>query len=232
MLTINSKSLTAELDRAGYRKMGVHLKATFSFKEAESYLVSKTVDVIVINFDYEGVNGVEICKHFKSHHHTKDIPIILTSVQSRPKGLNPNESGFDLFIEQPVPRQFFIEKVKELLEEKTRETNRVVIRGEVHFSLDNKEFNCQYSDLSLSGILLESTFPIMEQSSIELSFNVSGYKKPIKARGIAVRNITKGFKEGIVGVGVKFKEFTSDSRSRLERYLEKNQTDPKISYYL
>ena len=233
MLSIDEKRITSELDRAGYKKMGVTIKAATSYAQANEIVENEKIDIIVINLDHESIQPIQICKHFKS---TSEIPVVLTSVQSFPKKVKSMSQGADLLVEQPIPRQFFIEKIRNLLEQKVRDTSRVSIVGDVTFELEGASKTCGIKDLSRSGILLSTDMQIKSGTLIPMSFNLPGYKKPIKVEGEVVRSISEKAANGSeiqVGVGVRFGEFSGDSQKRLEKYMTKSQTDdPKMVYYL
>ena len=97
--------------------MGVTIKAATSYAQANEIVENEKIDIIVINLDHESIQPIQICKHFKS---TSEIPVVLTSVQSFPKKVKSMSQGADLLVEQPIPRQFFIEKIRNLLEQKVR----------------------------------------------------------------------------------------------------------------
>ena len=120
---VDEKRMTTDLDNAGYRKMGVTIRQATTYENVQKVLDEETVDVIVFNYDYKEVDSVQVCSLFKANNKTADIPVIFTSVQSLPKKILKSHLGPDLFIEQPIPRPFFIEKVKNLLDEKTRDTS-------------------------------------------------------------------------------------------------------------
>src|SRR5690242_14306053 len=88
MISIDDKTLTTDLDRAGYRKMGVYVRPAASYDEANRLLRAEKVDLIVINMDYKAVNAVEITKHLKAQDETKTVPIVITSVQTAAKMRN------------------------------------------------------------------------------------------------------------------------------------------------
>lgn len=235
MLSLDDRMVTTELDRAGYRKMGVTIKSASTFAEAQAALQAGPVDIIVINLDYERINAVSTCRHLKSQEATRNIPIVTTSVQDRPSTLKEcMAAGVELFVEQPMPRQYFIEKIRSLLDQKTRETNRVTHDGQVNFTIDGKHHTCKIGDLSQSGILLATDMNLTPGSQVELEFEIPGYKKPIAVTGEVVRKITsKDVKTGTAGVGVRFATFHGDSKKRLEKYVLKSQNDdPKLAYYL
>lgn len=233
MLSIDDRTVTTELDRAGYRKMGVSIRSATTFAEAQSILAAGPIDIIVINLDYNKVDAVSACKHFKGKEETKNTPIVATSVQDKPRTLKGCMSaGVDLFVEQPMPRQYFIEKIRSLLDQKTRETDRVRHDGLVVFMLDGKRHTCGIGDLSQSGILLTTDLELKPGLKIDMEFEIPGYKKPIAVSGVVVRKINNKDRDA-VGFGVRFSEFQGDSQKRLEKYIVKSQHhDPKLAYYL
>lgn len=234
LLSIDGKNLTSDLERAGYRKMGVDFKSTASFREADDYLQTNRVDIITINFDYEGVDAAQLCKHFKRQEKTKDIPVVFTSVLSQPRGANAKDIGLDLFVELPVPRQYFIERIRSLLAQKTRGTDRVSFTSPAQFSFKGETVNCPIADLSNSGVLLSTDLNLANDTEIYLSFMVPCYKKPIKIKGIVARTIYDDSATKVqIGIGIRFSEFIGDSKRRLEKYISKSQyEDPKLAYYL
>jgi CheY-like chemotaxis protein/Tfp pilus assembly protein PilZ len=217
--------------------MGVALKTAPSFAEAKKVLAENGVDVIVINYDNDQVNTPALCQHFKTNAGTKDIPIVITSVQSVGRQLKTSiKAGFDLFVEQPIPRQYFIEKLRSLLDQKTRTTKRVTLQeGHVAIEAGDTVRQCILEDISQTGILIRSDNPYEIGSQLHLSFAVPGYKKPIQAVGEVVRIIDPKdrSKSSKVGYGIRFISFSADGQKRLESYIEKTHSDdPKLVYYL
>ncbi|MEZ4742269.1 MAG: PilZ domain-containing protein [Bdellovibrionota bacterium] len=236
MLSVDNKSVTTNLDRAGYRKMGVHVCASNSYHDAVENLKKKDIDVIVINMDFEEIDAIGITKHLKSDERWKDIMIVVTSVRSnasvRKKALN---AGADLFVEQPIPRTFFIEKIKNLLEQQTRTTERVEIHGDVEFEIDEETFTSRIGDLSISGMLIATEMEVGDGTQMNLSFTLPGYKKPLKVRGEVVRTIhyNPNSPNRPTGLGVRFVEFNGDSEKRLSSYIDKTSgKEVEMLYYL
>lgn len=234
ILFVDEKRITSDLEKAGYRKIGAHISQATNFSQAKDMLQKETVDVIVINFDYSEIDAPSMCEHFKKQSSTAEIPIVFTSVQPLPKRVTAREHGPDLFIETPVPREFFIEQVRNLLEEKTRGTERVVHEGHVSFDFQGKTFECSIQDVSKSGILLTTDMTIEAGTKLSLSFSLPGYKKPIKVEGEVVRRINADTRKNTpAGLGIRFEDFNGDSQKRLEKYIAKSQhDDPKLVYYL
>jgi DNA-binding response OmpR family regulator len=235
MLSIDDRTMTTELDRAGYRKMGVYVRPAASYDEATKILASEEIDIIVVNMDYKPVDSTQVTKHLKTMEKYKAIPIVLTSVQTSARIRNSAiDAGADLFVEQPLPRQYFIEKIKQLLDQKTRTTERVDIHGHAVFTLNGKQLSCPIGDLSNSGILLTTNEEYESGVSITLEFDIPGQKKTIKVDGEIVRQIKLSNKhpDRQTGIGIKFVKFHGDSEKRLEKYIATSAPDSKMQYYL
>lgn len=234
ILFIDEKRITSELEKAGYRKIGAQICQATNFAQANEILQKEVIDVIVINYDYVQIDAVSMCEHFKTQEKTSSKPVVFTSVQSLPKRVTQRSQGPDLFIETPVPREYFIERVRGLLEEKTRETSRVNHEGAVILEFGNKTLECPIQDISKSGLLLACDQTIEAGTKLSMTFDLPGYKKPIKVDGEVVRSIAADPRRGTkAGIGIRFGEFNGDSQKRLEKYIAKSQNDdPKLVYYL
>jgi len=239
MLSIDDRTLTTDLDRAGYRAMGVTVRKANNYESAEKILSSEPIHIIVINLDFHQIDAIQITKHLKTHTTWSKIPIVITSVQTRAKIRQQSlDAGADLFVEQPLPRQYFIEKIKQLLEQQTRATERVDVQTTVKFVLDKKEYLCEMADVSVTGILLSTDMDLPDGAIIQLSFDLPGVKKTIKAEGEVVRRV-KASKSNITseqtvgGVGVRFVKIDKDCLSRLEKYIARvSDKNSRIIYYL
>lgn len=235
MLSLDEKTITSDLDRAGYRKMGVTVKAAKTWSEAAKILALGDVDVVVVNMDVGSVDGLDIIKHIRVSD-WREVPIVATSVQASQRVRNSAvKTGADLFVEQPVPRDYFIEKIKALLDQKTRTTERVSADLEVSFKLAGKDYSCGVGDLSVSGVLLSTDLELTQGQTLELSFLLGASHKPVRIKGEVVRRIegSKKHSDHFTGIGVRFVEFQNDAQQRIESYIARTSDKTnKMVYYL
>lgn len=235
MLSLDEKTITSELDRAGYRKMGVQVKSAKSWSDASRILAEGNIDVVVINLDLAAMDAFEVIRHVRNSS-WNEVPIVATSVQSSAKiRSSAIKCGADLFVEQPVPRDYFIEKIKALLDQKTRSTERVNADVEVAFKLNGKSFSCPVGDLSVSGVLLTTDLELPHGEMIELSFTLGASSKALKVKGEVVRRIeaSKKNQNQLTGIGVRFVEFSGDSQQRIESFVARSaDKSNKMVYYL
>lgn len=67
-------------------------------------------DLVLLDKDINGVNGLDICKKLKNDPATKHIPIIMLSADPLIKNLYKN-AGADEYLEKPFERASLINKI-------------------------------------------------------------------------------------------------------------------------
>ena len=236
MLSIDDRSVTADLDSAGYKKMGVVVRPASSWDEAEKLLLTGSIDVLVINLDYHKVDGVQIIRHVRNTEKFAKVAVVVTSVQASARGRSGAiQAGADLFVEQPVPRHFFIEKLKTLLSHSTRGNARIGTGGEAVFAFDGKQVSCPLGDVSSGGVLLQSDVELPVGTPLKVQLILPGVKKPVDVSGHVVRKVKGNFKDpkSIKGFGFRIESFSGDSQKRLEKFVALNaESDSPMRYYL
>ena len=234
MILVDTRMLTTSLDLAGYKSVGINVKVVEDYKKLMNLLSEEMFDIIMINLDYDKINGIELCKYLKNNEDTKHIPIVLSSIKSS-KYKPAIGAGADLFVEQPIPRPYMIEKIKKLLMQQIRSSNRINLNVMINIEFENKNYKLKIEDISLSGALIISTSDIPLFSKVNISFNLPQYKKPIQIKGKIVRTmiIREDENTTYTGIGIAFEEFMGDSQKRLAKYLSSmSKYDKKIIYYL
>lgn len=237
MLSIDDKTLSTSLERAGYRKMGVQVVVASSYQEAQKLLKEKPIDIIVINLDYSEMDGLLFCQTIKKSHEWHHIPVVVTSVMPVVKLQNKAFSaGADLFIEQPLPRNFFIEKIKSLLAHEIRGDSRVSenFLGKATLTFDQKSFDMQIGDISATGMLICTDKVLIEKQTVEVSFPLPNGAGIVSALGQIVRKVDLNKEnDQQFGYGVRFIKFLNDSEYLLNHFvINHNLDDKQLVYYL
>lgn len=240
MLLVDAKSMTVDLDRAGYRKMGVQVKHVHRFDDCMNELSRGETDVVVINLDYPKVQGIDAIQHLKTISHYKNIPIIATTVQTTQKIRNAAiQAGVDLFVEQPIPRTFFVEKMKEKLAQKTRGNERVIVKSLTgSLKKDNGSVvSCFIQDLSTGGALIEfdndeELAKIDLGAKITLKFRFEQKKKPEDLHCEVMRLTHDKDNQLHKVIGVKFLDLTTDITDQLNGFVQKlSDLQHKMKFY-
>jgi response regulator RpfG family c-di-GMP phosphodiesterase len=232
MLMVDDRMLTSELDRAGYKQMGISVRHVSDFKKAQEILDDRQwpVDVMVINYDYERVDALQTSQYVKSKY--QDVLVVITSVQSSAAVRKKAErASADLFIEQPIPRQMFVEKIKKHLDQIVRSDARISLKNNARILLGTKSYEFPILDLSTTGLFLKTDAQIPAGETVFLSFELPNDAKDIEVRGSVVRAIMN--KDEQIGLGIKFEEFKAHCYPRLEKYvLSHGGKNKELLYYI
>jgi CheY-like chemotaxis protein len=237
MLSLDEKTMASDLDRAGYKKMGITVKSATTYDEMIKQLGAQNIDVIVMNMDHTKVDAVDAVKKIKRVKDWSDIPVVLTSVQSAQKIKQlALKSGAEMFVEQPLPRDYFIEKIKSLLSQQTRGQQRVSGSVGISFNWRDKDYSCEVGDLSPTGILLLTDLGIPTGTQLEMEITLGASHKTVKVKGEVVRHLApdkrrNGTDAG--GIGIRFSHFSGDGQQRIESWVARTtDTTNKLAYYL
>jgi response regulator RpfG family c-di-GMP phosphodiesterase len=236
ILKIDERNVTTELERAGYRSIGVNVRNANTFQEAMELLGQRNFDVLILNHDYQQIDAFLICSYLKEQPMTSELPIIITSVEST--GTNRKAAlaaGADLFIEQPIPKQNFVEQLKKLLEQQTRSNNRVHINGQANISWNDQKFTLPIADISNTGILLSTTKEFSSGVAVHLQFALPESSKDIKVEGEIVRTIPADVNQPDrpFGVGIRFTAFTGQAEQIIKEFTARHADENKrLKYYL
>lgn len=76
--------------------------------------IARKCDIVLMDVQLPGINGVDLGKQLKSDPHTEKIPIILISGQADAEGLLET-SGADAFIGKPFSLSGLLTKIDDLL---------------------------------------------------------------------------------------------------------------------
>jgi DNA-binding response OmpR family regulator len=229
LLMVDDRTVAADLARAGYRKMGVQVACVHDIKSCFDQLVEKHYDLLVINLDYTKIDPVRLLKTVKSSKEFSDLPVVVTSVQSSAKiKAKALELGALLFIEQPVPVTFFIEKVKGLLDKQVRTNTRVEVYGKATVLASGHSTDVGIIDISNTGVLISGT-NLEAGAQALVTLELDGLNKPIKINGEVIRSRSGTNSEG---TALKFSEFIGDGEERLSKFIDKHKIhSSQLKYY-
>jgi DNA-binding response OmpR family regulator len=81
-------------------------------------LISRTKpDLVIMDFEMPGINGIEVMRILKENHSTKNIPVImLTGFNTEKTVKDAMNSGAADFIIKPVERAVLLEKISDQLD--------------------------------------------------------------------------------------------------------------------
>jgi hypothetical protein len=119
-----------------------------------------------------------------------------------------------------APTRLVDEVAMRFLGVEPRQSQRLMVRVEVHLDQGRQLVMCQTENVSKVGMLLRSqhTFPL--GTTLAFDFTPPGDRSPIRGRAEVVRHSLPDI-ENVHGVGVRLLEFQADGRSRWDEFLAK-----------
>ncbi len=238
LLMVTGNSLSTTLEHEGFRSVGVHTFLATSFSEMKKHLNTHHIDVVLIDWEYGYMDPFEIVSFVRSQEKQTHVPIIVSSVHSCDDRIKQIKD-IDLFVKQPIPRVLLLEKMRRLLNKKTREKERIPMDefylGSVKVTADHEHLEMMLADISMSGIFLYSTTSLENGRHVSLEFVLPGIKHPIKIEGEVVR-VTRMHKindKMNKGIGIRFMNMSSDMETILGGFFKEYKPDSDfIRYYL
>jgi len=104
--------------------------------------------------------------------------------------------------------------VVELIAENKRISIRKAYKIQISYATQNRIYSDNISDISRSGLFIETSRPFNIGEEIILSFNMHGYDRPFKIKGDIVRSNQQG-------IGVEFKEVNPYINEMLSALVER-----------
>ncbi|HEU4578778.1 MAG TPA: response regulator [Polyangiaceae bacterium] len=109
---------------------GFEVELASDGEAALALLATQHVDLIVSDIVMPGISGYELCRRLKSHHATKDIPVVLLTTLSDPLDIIQGlESGADNFITKPYDPSYLVARIHALLTSRRLRQNRKLQMG-------------------------------------------------------------------------------------------------------
>ena len=237
MLQLDSRLLTSQLDRQGYKSIGLTVSTAESKAQIMEKVENESFDVVCINFDTYESEVADLFNYLLSQANLKNSLFVMTTVQSKQKvnlALKDKIEKVGLTVQQPMPRTLFIEKVRGALELQSRKNNRIFTKtsANVECKDQNLAFRSEILDISKTGLLLQRTCDLKIGQKLELSFKLEETGPKFDIEGEVVRIIeptSKAVEEA--SYGIRFHKFKKAKQNTLEKFLDSQSIDDAI-YYL
>jgi len=235
VLLVDDVDLFLELERSYLDGCGYDLVTATSGEEALQRLDKIDPDLLLLDFYMPGMDGDEVCRLIRKSRRWQKLPVIMVTAAGKPEEVQQClQAGCDDYLTKPVNKQELCEKVQRLLGEVTRRKDeRVPVKLPVQVREGGKLHVASASDLSVSGIYLKSTAPLVDDSGIEIRLE-STEGTPLILYG-KIKHIDKAAEDGC---GVYFlhpdtqsKELLQDLvQSQKSKQLEDEGVDEKLGH--
>jgi len=96
--------------------LGYETEIAFGSRPALESLARRIPDVILLDINMPGVDGVEVCRHLRREPRTASVPIIAMSTEVQPDTIaRVRQAGANIFLPKPIEIEVLERTLKGLL---------------------------------------------------------------------------------------------------------------------
>ena len=219
ILIVDPLESSLEKKKAVLSKSGFHLFSAYTANEALTILRDNKIDMLISELDMPGMNGGELCSALRADGSLKNISVIMIGFQGQESADRAQACGANSFLSKPLSPKELYGVVNELLNVHGRENYRVLMKVTVKGISKDVSFFCTSQNLSMSGVLLETTKLLSKGDEIECSFFLRSDN--IIVTGEVVREEKKP--PNTYHYGIKFLKLTAGAGDLIEGFVEKRK---------
>ena len=219
ILLVDDVRLFLNLEETFFRRTGCEIKIAQTGVEAIKIARQEKPDLILLDLLMPEMNGDEVCRILKSDSQMKSTKVIMVTTQADEETVRRcKQAGCDDFVTKPINQRDLLRRAALQLGIPYRVHFRILVRVEVEGESDQGFFMGTSSDISLSGMLVESDKRLEMDSGVFLQFAVPGEKNIIRVRGKVARVDELSFRDRF-GLGIHFEDITSEQKSSLMKFI-------------
>jgi two-component system cell cycle response regulator DivK len=112
----NMKLARDVLQAKGYRTL-----EAVTGEEGVKLATEKKPDLVLMDIQLPGINGIEAFRQIRAHAATRAIPVVALTASVTPTDRGAiNAAGFDAFVGKPINLKEFLDTVKRLIEKQEK----------------------------------------------------------------------------------------------------------------
>ena len=185
-------------------------------------------DLVVINLDMPGMSIEQLCSLLKTEAATGVVSIILVCKNTKSALKQSSLCTADVVITRPFKPAQLLAQAKTLLNLSWRETYRVLLNVAIEGTANASHFVCNSLDVSLAGMLIETTQTFNLGDRLSCSFFLPNMTQ-IHVTGEIARSI-----QPVPGVhanwyGVHFLNLPPDEAKALEAFIDANASKSRAA---
>ena len=212
-MLVDDVRLFLNLEETFFRRTGCEIFTAQNGPEAIRIAKKEKPDLILLDLLMPEMNGDEVCRVIKSDVELKNTKVIMVSTQSDEETVQRcKRMGCDDYITKPINQRELLKSAAFHLGIPYRVHFRILVRIEVEGESDQGFFMGTSSDISLSGMLVESDKRLPTGSNIVIQFVIPGEKNPARVRGKVARVDEMSFRDRF-GLGYILKPSTPSKKT-------------------
>lgn len=181
-------------------------------------------DVVLLDIAMPQMDGITTLRHIKGDNHTSNIPVIMVTIVSDSKSYEECERlGCSGYLTKPVK----ITELNNILNGcisysggKKRRVLRTSFKEKVAITCNGVTEEHYAESLSQRGIYIRKRNPLNVRTEVEIALPLKDEKTVnLKGTVIYVRGLTEDISKISPGMGIEFKELTSNDSEMLRVYI-------------
>ncbi len=182
---------------------------------------SVRLDLIIITLDMPGMSSELLCSLLRENAEQGAVPVIMVCAHTRRAIEQSARCGADAVVTRPIKPAQLLAQAKTLLNLSWRETYRVLLNVAVEGNVSSTHFVCNSLDISLDGMLIETTQIFNRGDRLSCSFFLPDMTQ-IQITGEIVRTIQPAPGVNANWYGVHFLDISPDAERALETFIDTN----------
>lgn len=227
ILLVDDVRLFLNLEETFFRRTGCRIFTAQNGKEAIDIAKREKPELILLDLLMPEMDGSEACRTIKRDPELKNTKIIMVTTQSDEETVKTcRAAGCDDYVTKPINQRDLLQKAANLLGIPFRVHFRILIRIEVEGESEQGFFMGTSSDISLSGIMIETDKKINLNSNVVMQFVIPGENRPMRLRGAIARVDNISFRERF-GIGIHFEPLNEVQKQALAKFIKSRVPDSR-----
>jgi DNA-binding response OmpR family regulator len=179
---------------------------------------SESVDLIILQLDMNGTPAEKICSFLRSSNDLKKVSILIVCNNEKAELERVQKCKANGYVTKPILNEQLSNSVSRLLSIPDRQDYRVLLKVIVKSRIDSAPFFCSSSNISVSGMLIETDKDLENGDIISCSFFLPKSEQITTDAEIirSMRNSDKSYHYGI-----RYMDLNPRHRADLERFIRK-----------
>jgi CheY-like chemotaxis protein len=222
ILLVDDAEIMLGLERTFLKRTGCEVLIAASGEEALDKVRRHRPDLVVLDANMHGMDGLACCREIKGDPASRDLPVVfVSSALDHERCL---AAGGDGFVAKPVTQLRLIDAVRKFLPVSERKEDRVSVTVKVEYSHASGSGLGFTRDVSPAGLFLKSRDEFHVGEAVDLSFvlPVSG-SRSLHAGAEVIRAVAAiADSPAAAGAGVAFRRLSARDHLEISRFVREH----------
>ncbi len=203
ILLVDDVQMFLEIQKEYLQETQANILTARDGLEALDVIKTRRPDLVFMDVQMPGMDGMTCCRAVKSDPTYSMIPIVLISSSKTEEDVErcySNQCNF--FIAKPYSRDLFLDVARKYLSRINRRNKRIVCRSKAYLHINNDIIPCALHDLSIGGAYVAADCQAVPGNVVKISFNLPD-GEIIECQG-RIAWVCGGNTERPPGFGIKF----------------------------